>query len=497
MSSASEKAPAPFAGHPVGRVSGTPDFEEKQALPVSGDDDSTNNDSSNDGASPQAAVVEAPAEAPVEIPQEEFKEGGYGWVVVLAVFLLNAHTWGLNSAYAIFLAYYLNNNVFPDASPIAYAFVGGLSISIALLVSPLSTVSVGRLGTRTTLLIGIFFETIAFIGASFTHKIWHLLLSQGVAFGTGMGFIFVASVGIVPQWFTKRRSFANALGTSGSGFGGLTYSLATNAMIRNISLAWAFRILAIVSFAVNMFCVVIVRDRNKHVGSVHVAFRVSLLRRVEYVLLVTWAFFSILGYIIVIFSLPDYAEAVGNTASQGSIIAAMFNLSQGIGRPMIGLASDPFGRLNVMGLGTLTAGVAALFIWIFAGKYYAGLIIYSLLGAFGGLLWATVAPVTAEIVGIPLLPSALSVLWIALVAPATCAEVIGLSLRSGTGRDSYLHVQLFAGFCFIAAFISGWLLRAWKLHQLEDAVNEESGAPRTSFCKYLLKFTWVFKVQHV
>ncbi|CAK7209613.1 hypothetical protein SCUCBS95973_000499 [Sporothrix curviconia] len=509
MSSASEKAPAPFASHPVGRVPSTADYEEKQALPVGGDDDeSTNNDSSTDGPTQHAAAeAEAAAaaeadgngEAPTteDAPVEEFKEGGYGWVVVLAVFLLNAHTWGLNSAYAVFLAYYLNNNVFPDSSAIAYAFVGGLSISISMLVSPIATVSVGRLGTRITLCIGIFFETIAFVGASFTSKIWHLLLSQGVAFGIGMGFIFVASVGIVPQWFTKRRSFANALGTAGSGFGGLTYALATNAMIRNISLAWAFRILAIVSCIVNLLCVVIVRDRNKHVGSVHVAFRVSLLKHVEYLLLVVWAFFCILGYIIIIFSLPDYAEAVGRTANQGSIIAAMFNLSQGLGRPLIGFLSDPVGRLNVMGLGTLTAGVGALFIWIFAGKYYAGLIIYSLLGAFAGLLWATVAPVTAEIVGIPLLPSALSVLWILLVAPATCAEVIGLSLRSGTGPDSYLHVQLFAGLCYIVAFISGWLLRAWKLHQLEDAVNVDTDAPRTSFAQYLLKFTWVFKYKRV
>lgn len=312
-----------------------------------------------------------------------------------------------------------------------------------------------------------------------------------------MGFIFVASVGIVPQWFVKRRSFANAIGTAGSGFGGLAYSLATNAMIRNISLAWAFRILAIVSFVVNMVSVVLVRDRNKVVGSVHVPFRLSLLRRVEYVLLLVWSFFSLFGYVIVIFSLADYAEAVGFTASQGSLVAAMFNLSQGIGRPLIGYASDPIGRLNVMGTGTLLAGLCALFMWIFAGQYYGGLIVYSLMGAFAGLLWATVAPVTAEIVGIPLLPAALSLLWLTLVAPATCAEVIGLSLRSGTGRNSYLHVQLLAGLCYLVAFLAGWLLRAWKLHQLEDAANVESGAPRTSFRAYLLTFKWVFKIQRV
>lgn len=134
--------------------------------------------------------------------REEFTEGGYGWyvqvhqhhlmkravesepgvkrtdrtkssrVVVLAVFLINMHTWGMNSAYvrttenrqhnpgrlptqnktfvqevrldmpsprltlkpsqAVFLAYYLSSNTFPDATPRDFAFVGGLSISIGM-----------------------------------------------------------------------------------------------------------------------------------------------------------------------------------------------------------------------------------------------------------------------------------------------------------------------------------------------------------------------------
>ena len=62
-------------------------------------------------------------------------------------------------SYAVFLAYYLSNNVFPDASPITYAFIGGLSISIALLVSPLCTMLVGRYGTRPTLFFGTVLET--------------------------------------------------------------------------------------------------------------------------------------------------------------------------------------------------------------------------------------------------------------------------------------------------------------------------------------------------
>lgn len=50
-------------------------------------------------------------------------------IVVLSVLLVNAHTWGLNSSYAVFLAYYLRSGTIAGSSPLGFAFVGGLSIS--------------------------------------------------------------------------------------------------------------------------------------------------------------------------------------------------------------------------------------------------------------------------------------------------------------------------------------------------------------------------------
>jgi fucose permease len=59
----------------------------------------------------------------------------------------------------------------------------------------------------------------------------------------------------------------------------------------------------------------------------------------------------------------------------------------------------------VAGLSTLLAGLTTLFIWVFAGKHFAGLIVYALFGALAGCIWPTVAAVGAEVVGLPLLPS--------------------------------------------------------------------------------------------
>ena len=60
---------------------------------------------------------------------DEPPDGGYGWVCVVCTFFINAHTWGINSSYGVFLAYYLANDYYPGASALEFAFVGGLSIS--------------------------------------------------------------------------------------------------------------------------------------------------------------------------------------------------------------------------------------------------------------------------------------------------------------------------------------------------------------------------------
>ncbi|KAL8695534.1 MAG: hypothetical protein Q9224_003379 [Gallowayella concinna] len=268
--------------------------------------------------------------APTELPPN----GGYGWV---------------NSSYGVFLSYYLDNNYYAGATARDFAFVGGLSISQALLISPLATTTTRLYGTNVTLLIGVFLETVALIGASFAHKIWHLFLSQGVCFGLGMGFLFVGSVGVVPQWFTTKRSLANGIATAGSGIGGLMYSLATNAMIQSLGIGWAFRILGILAVTVNTVCALLMKDRNKRIGANQSAFDYTMFKRLEFLLVLGWGFFSMLGYIVLLFSLPSYATSIGLSPKQGSIVGALLNLGQGLGRPIVGMVSDNAGRINIAG----------------------------------------------------------------------------------------------------------------------------------------------------
>ncbi|KAG6009147.1 hypothetical protein E4U21_003216 [Claviceps maximensis] len=420
-----------------------------------------------------SATTEAESAAAANDAPPPPPDGGYGWVCTACVLLVNAHTWGLNSSYGVFLAHYLAHQTFPGATALDYAFVGSLSISCALLVSPIATVCAREFGTKPTMFAGVVMESASLLCASFAHKIWHLFLTQGLLFGLGMGFLFTPSVSIVPQWFSTKRSLANGIAVCGSGLGGLLYSLAAGAMIQTLGLGWTFRILGILAFVVNTACTLLIKDRNKIIGSSQLAFDTTLLKRPEFLLLLGFGWFSMFGYVVLIFSLANYANEIGLGASEAALISAFFNLGQGLGRPLMGYWSDRTGRINMSGFMSLLAGVVVLVVWINA-KTYGVLVFFALLGgSLAGTFWATIGPVTAEVVGLQNVPSGLCLTWLTIAIPGLFSEPIALQIVQGT--SSYLGTQLFTGIMYIAAAVCMIAVRGWKIAEVDEiarALNE-------------------------
>ena len=98
---------------------------------------------------------------------------------------------------------------------------------------------------------------------------------------------------------------------------------------------------------------------------------------------------------------------------------------------------------------TVLAAIFSLAIWIPA-KSYGVLVFYAIVqGTVAGTFWATVAPVGAELVGLKLLPSALSITWLVITLPMLFSEPIGLAIVDYTPA-AYLGTQIFTGrnFCF-------------------------------------------------
>ncbi|RSL82334.1 hypothetical protein CEP51_005257 [Fusarium floridanum] len=349
-----------------------------------------------------------------------------------------------------------------------FAYVGGLSISQSFLITPIVTKSCARWGVRQVMPAGVLLLSISFVGASFATEMWQLMLAQGVCFGWGMGILFVGTIGLLPQWFQKRSGLANALAASGSGFGGLGYSFITEALISGLGHPNALRILGRVTLAVNFIAVLLLRQRSTQQQSSKVL-SWRLLRTPDFVFVMLFGVFSILGYVVCLFTLPSYARSIGLSSSQGSVAGALLNLGQIVGRPTLGLLGDMFDRFLVTTAASVLGGLLTLLLWTFA-KSYALLLLYSVLhGLVAGAFWAVIAPILTDIVGLQVLPTALSMVWLVLVIPSTCPEAIALELVDSRG-GSYLGVTMCTGAMYLGAAMCSLAVYLIRKRRVIDCV---------------------------
>ncbi|TGJ86854.1 hypothetical protein E0Z10_g1869 [Xylaria hypoxylon] len=388
-------------------------------------------------------------------------DGGYGWFCVLAQFLINGFTWGVAASYSVYLAYYLSHDLFPEARPIDYAFIGGFNFAFALLVAPLATLLMRFYGIKAPMFFGVVLLPVGFISASFATKVWHLYLSQGLCVGTGIGLLYIPATSVIPQWFSKKRSLANGICASGSGIGGLAVCFATQAMLDTIGFLWSLRITALIVFLVNLTATLLIRSRNDDIKPSLTIFNFHLLVSYQVKLLLGWCIVLMFGYITLMFSLSDYALAIGRSHQDSATVAAILNLGAAVGRPFLGFLSDRYGRVEVAGVATFSCGILVFTLWLPSTEYSVLVVFAFIGGSILGIFWAAIAPLAADIVGLKLLPSFLNTVWLSVALPSAFAEVIALELRrQDLGARSYIYAQIFTGLSYVVA--SAVLFELWR-----------------------------------
>ncbi|EJU02339.1 MFS general substrate transporter [Dacryopinax primogenitus] len=407
-----------------------------------------------------ALSLQIPLEPQDLLPNgDAIPDGGYGWVVCLCQFFINTCTWGPITSFGVFLSFYRVNDFFPGANDIEYAFVAGLALSLPLFVSPLSNYLTSRLGLKVPMCIGVILQVLGLVFAGLSTKIWQIFLTQS---GTAIGLVWLPTLPVLAQWFSKHRALALGIATSGSGGGSLFFSLVTRATIQRLGLRWAFIINAFVTLVVLTPSVLLMRVRTE----THVTmFRFRDLhwfahKGFSWVLL--WTFTILLGSTIAVVSVPTYATAgLGLTQAQGASLQAIMAASQIVGRPLTGLFLDRVGRINGTAIITLLGDLSCLVIWMFARNF--GLLVFFCIvqGMTGGIFWAACGPVCAEVVGLGEMATGRALLCLVGAVPCLVSEAIGIALVDYsetalhlTGAQAYTICIGFSGGAFgVAAMV--------------------------------------------
>ncbi|KAK6197439.1 monocarboxylate transporter [Scheffersomyces amazonensis] len=417
-------------------------------------------------------------------PEDEIIDGEHpidGWwsiLMSLCTMLLIVCCWGVNSAYGVFLDFYLSSNRFPGATQYDFALIGGLVVLLAQAMAPISIIAFRMFGFKRVAFFGAVVQTIAYILASFATKIWHLFLTQGLLVGVSFAFVFLPATLVLPTWVKKKRATSMGIAVSGAGLGGVIFSLSVNAIIEKTGdQQWALRMCAIVTFFLSMLAVLIMRPRrlknpptlketatwNNLKVSARVVFDIKVFNNYALVALAFWFAIALLGYMLLIFSIASYATSVGLKPSQGSALTSILNAAQVVGRPCMGIIGDRFGRANLTSILSLCIAILIFAFWINATTYGTLIGFCVLVGAIVGIGSSMAQPIATDIVEDT--PQKLPPVWsgMNIFVSVFClvAEVIALAMTQKNSSRPFLHSQIFAGCCFLTCMGLMLVVREW------------------------------------
>ncbi|KPJ11474.1 Monocarboxylate transporter 12 [Papilio machaon] len=183
-------------------------------------------------------------------------DGGWGWVVVVAAFLISACADGLAFSFGLlheeFTSYF-------ETTQSKTSLIGSLFIATPLLAGPIMSALVDRYGCRTMTMIAGLLSTIGFLLASISNSVEMLCLTFGFLSGLAMGILYVTAVVAVAFWFDKRRNLAVSLASCGIGFGTLIYSPLTHYLLELYD--WRNTVVLLAGTLLNMcVCGALMRD---------------------------------------------------------------------------------------------------------------------------------------------------------------------------------------------------------------------------------------------
>ncbi len=329
-----------------------------------------------------AAAAAAPAAAPAggAAAKIDRLDRGYAWVTVAVSFLTHVQCLGTVYTFTLYLESYAGD--FQIALGAA-ALPGSLSVGMMLACGPFVGALMDRLGPRPVCLglalchgLGLLL-----ISASETPP---LLIAAHALSGIGMS-MAPASVGIIQQWFFKRRALATGLGLAGSGVGQFLFAQIIRALISadgglenarswRFAMKWQSAIclgllipcaLALRSprlAATNEVAGSSSRDKVGTVGSVRplLSVRVLMQSRSMVSILSAVAAGSIAYMVPFVYLGPFMREEIGLSLDDTSWAISLMGIANISGRVGMGWLADRIGRMQILRASLLVMICAAL-----------------------------------------------------------------------------------------------------------------------------------------
>lgn len=214
-----------------------------------------------DAASPQAAPSSSSSSSSSDdeevcLAEARPPDGGWGWVVVFASFMVNLIADGITFSFGVFYPHFLE--YFGEGKG-KTAWIAGIFMAMPLLSGPIASFLTDRYGCRRVTVFGALLAALGFVISAFVDNMETLFITFGIMAGFGLSLCYVAAVVIVAYYFDKKRSLATGISVCGSGIGTFIFAPLTYVLLDEYG--WRGTTLILAGLFLNMaVCGLLFRD---------------------------------------------------------------------------------------------------------------------------------------------------------------------------------------------------------------------------------------------
>nr|XP_057905611.1 solute carrier family 16 member 6b isoform X2 [Doryrhamphus excisus] len=182
-------------------------------------------------------------------------DGGWGWAVAVAFFLVEICTYGTLKSLGVFLQDLMDE--FGESNS-RVSWVISICVFIFTFTAPLSTMLSNRFGHRPVVMMGGFLISLGTISSAFSNSIKEMYITIGMVSGLGYCFTFLPTLTILAQYFSRRRALVTSVASSGESFAVFAFAPAFTMLKEHIGWRYCFIVLGIFQASV-IFCGLLLR----------------------------------------------------------------------------------------------------------------------------------------------------------------------------------------------------------------------------------------------
>ncbi|XP_032367259.1 monocarboxylate transporter 13 isoform X2 [Etheostoma spectabile] len=349
--------------------------------------------------------------------EAEGPDGGWGWVLVGALFVSTSLVFGLMRSLGVFFVEFVQ---YFEESAQAISWISSTGLAAQQFFSPLGAALCNAYDARVVVMTGGILAGLGLILASQATCLVHLYLTMGLISGLGWGLIFTPMVATVMANFTRRRTLVLGLAFSSIGLSSFAFNPLFQMLVEMYAWRGALLILGGLSLNIVPCGALILPQRHSKVpakvDSESRSSRASLLNRIssylELSLLLERPYITYtlavtllnVGYFVPYFHLVAHSRQAGFSEYQAAFVMSAAGATDILGRVVSGWFSDlrHFRLIHLLTMWTTLAGVFIMLLPVssLSGSYIALIGTSLLYGFSSGALTSLVFAVVPMIVGV-------------------------------------------------------------------------------------------------